>query len=291
MLKGGLVADAVAVISSIDPVDGRRRPVDPVPRPRRTRDTEERGSRDVIAAVSAGRARRCIPLLHLAQEQDGYLTEDGMEHVAELLGLTPAEVYGTASFYDMFFTHPVGTYLVSVCTNIACLLNGGYELLEHAEEHLGIQAGGTTPDGAFTLEEVECIAPCGNAPCLTVNWRFFGDVTDEQFDELVDDLPAGRLSETVPPHGTLSRVRRTVGCRRGAGVAAPPAEAPRRPRRPRSDCAAAPEPRRRASADRPARARGRGEGAGRAEGDVRPRPVRTKEPVEAAWRGHRGARA
>jgi NADH-quinone oxidoreductase E subunit len=154
-----------------------------------------------------------MPLLHLVQEQDGHLTTDGMAHVAELLDLTPAEVYGTASFYDMFFMEPVGTYVVSVCTNIACLLAGGYELLEHAEEHLGVRAGGTTGDGAITLEEVECIALCGNAPCLAVNWRFFGDVTNERFDSLVDDLRGGRLADTVPPHGTLSRVHRDGGLR------------------------------------------------------------------------------
>ena len=163
-----------------------------------------------------------IPLLHLVQEQDGYLTRDGMEQVAELLDLTPAEVYGTASFYDMFFLHPVGKYLISVCTNIACLLNGGYELLEHAEEKLGCSAGATSPDGMFTLEEVECIALCGNAPCLTVNWRFFGDVTDADFDSLVDDLRGGRLDETVPPHGTLSRVRRTFGLRASDGARTAP---------------------------------------------------------------------
>ncbi|MEA3076948.1 MAG: NADH-quinone oxidoreductase subunit [Actinomycetota bacterium] len=152
-----------------------------------------------------------MPVLHLLQEQDGHLTEDGMAHVAELIGITPAEVYGTATFYDMLFTHPVGKYLVSVCTNIACLLNGGYELLEHAEERLDVKPGATTADGLFTLEEVECIGLCGNAPCLAVNWRFFGDVTDDDFDGLVDDLKAGRLADTVPPHGTLSRVRRSVG--------------------------------------------------------------------------------
>jgi NADH-quinone oxidoreductase subunit E len=166
-----------------------------------------------------------IPLLHLVQEQDGYLTTEGMAQVAELLELTPAEVYGTASFYDMFFTHPVGKYLVSVCTNIACMLQGSYELLEHAEEKLGTKSGGTSGDGMFTLEEVECIALCGNAPCLTVNWRFFGDVTNDDFDSLIDDLRADRLAETVPPHGTLSRVRRDFGLRAGATArTAPPME-------------------------------------------------------------------
>jgi NADH-quinone oxidoreductase subunit E len=156
-----------------------------------------------------------IPILHVAQEQDGWLTPDGMAHVAELLGLEPAEVYGTASFYDMLFTHPVGRHLVSICTNLACLLNGAGELLEHAESRLGIAAGGTTADGEFTLEEVECIAFCGAAPCLAVNWRFFGDVTNDDFDRLVDDLAAGRLAEDVPPHGTLNRVRRRVGLTAG----------------------------------------------------------------------------
>ena len=190
---------------------------------RLTKDNEAR-ARQTIALYPQPRSAM-LPLLHLVQEQNGYLTKEGMAHVAELLGLTPVEVYGTASFYDMFFTHPVGKYLVSVCTNIACLLNGGVELLEHAEERLGVQAGATTADGAFTLEEVECIGLCGNAPCLTVNWRFFGDVTDESFDGLVDDLAAGRLDETVPPHGTLSRVRRTVGLQAvTAGASAPPAE-------------------------------------------------------------------
>jgi len=176
---------------------------------RLTAENEQR-ARDLIALYPQTRSA-LIPILHVAQEQDGWLTPEAMDHIGELLDLTAAEVYGTASFYDMLFTHPVGKYLVSVCTNIACLLNGGYELLEHAEEHLGISAGGTTADGTFTLEEVECIALCGQAPCLTVNWRFFGDVKQGDFDKLVDDLRAGRLGDTVPPHGTLCRVRRSVG--------------------------------------------------------------------------------
>ncbi len=152
-----------------------------------------------------------IPILHMLQEQDGYLGEDGLGHVAELLDLTAAEVRGTATFYDMFHLEPVGKYLVAVCTNIACMLQGAYRLLEHAEERLGVAPGGTTADGMFTLEDAECLALCGNAPCVTVNWRFFGDVDLERFDSLVDDLRAGRLDGEVPPHGTLNRVRRTVG--------------------------------------------------------------------------------
>jgi NADH-quinone oxidoreductase subunit E len=158
-----------------------------------------------------------IPILHVLQEQDGHLTEEGMVHVAELLGLAAAEVRGTASFYDMFHFEPVGKYLVAVCTNIACMLQGAYRLLEHAEERLGVAPGGTTGDRLFTLEDAECLALCGNAPCVTVNWRFFGDVDEEGFDALVDDLRAGRLDDEVPPHGTLSRVDRTVALEAGRG--------------------------------------------------------------------------
>lgn len=154
-----------------------------------------------------------VPLCHLAQAQDGYLSPEAMAEVAELVGVTPAEVKGTASFYDMLHDEPVGRYLIGVCTNIACLLSGGIELLEHAEEHLGIRAGGTTPDRMFTLEEVECVALCDRAPCATVNWRFFGPLTPESFDGLVAELAAGNLDAEVPHHGVLSRVEREGGLR------------------------------------------------------------------------------
>ena len=152
-----------------------------------------------------------VPMLHLVQEQEGYLSAEAIEQVAELLDLTPAEVRGTASFYEMFHLEPVGRYLVAVCTNVACMLAGAYELLEHIEDSLGVHPGSTTPDGLFTLEEAECLALCGNAPCLTVNWRYFGDVGPEQWDALAGDLKEGRLDGEVPPHGTLCRVGRSVG--------------------------------------------------------------------------------
>jgi NADH-quinone oxidoreductase E subunit len=152
-----------------------------------------------------------IPLCHLAQEQDGWLRPEAMAEIADLVGVTAAEVRGTATFYDMLHTEPVGTYVVSVCTNIACLLDGATELLAHAESHLGTRAGGTTPDGVFTLEESECLADCDRTPCVQVNHRYVGAQTAESFDALVADLRAGNLAATVPPHGTLVRVRRTVG--------------------------------------------------------------------------------
>jgi NADH-quinone oxidoreductase E subunit len=152
-----------------------------------------------------------IPLCHLAQEQDGWLRPEAMSEIADLVGVTAAEVRGTATFYDMLHTEPVGTYVVSVCTNIACLLGGALELLEHAQSTLGVRAGGTTTDGVFTLEESECLADCDRTPCVQVNHRYVGGQTPESFDQLVADLRSGSLDETVPHHGTLIRVRRSVG--------------------------------------------------------------------------------
>lgn len=154
-----------------------------------------------------------IPLCHLAQEQDGWLQPDAMEEIAELVGVAPAEVRGTASFYDMLHTEPVGRYLVSICTNIACLLGGAEELLAHAEERLGVRPGGTTADGLITLEDAECLADCDRVPCVTVNHRYVGGLGPDAFDQLVEDLRSGRRSEEIPPHGTLVRVRRNGGLR------------------------------------------------------------------------------
>jgi NADH-quinone oxidoreductase subunit E len=164
-----------------------------------------------LVALYPERRSALIPLCHLAQEQDGWLRPEAMTEIGELCGVTAAEVRGTASFYDMLHTEPVGQYVISLCTNIACLLGGALELLEHAQSTLGVRAGGTSPDGVFTLEEAECLADCDRTPCVQVNHRFMGAQTPESLDALLEDLRAGRLSETVPPHGTLVRVRRSVG--------------------------------------------------------------------------------
>jgi len=174
---------------------------------------------EVIARYPVAKSA-LIPLLHLAQEQDGHVTDEAMIHIAELIGVTPAEVLGTASFYEMFKREPVGDYLVNVCTNISCLLLGGEELLHHLERRLGVKAGSTTPDGKFTLEDVECIAACTEAPCLQVNYRYFHRITHEQADDLIEDLRAGKRAHEIPRHGTLSRVRQQLPETR-AGVAPP----------------------------------------------------------------------
>ena len=171
-----------------------------------------------------------IPLCHLAQEQDGWLTAEAMEHIAELVGCTPAEILGTASFYEMLKLEPVGRYLVNVCTQLPCMLLGADELLHHAGETLGVHPGQTTADGLFTLEGAECQAACTEAPCVQVNYRYFHRVSPEELDRIVADLRAtGRTTVPmksgdtgdIPPHGTLARIRQHIPADRRAGNAAP----------------------------------------------------------------------
>jgi hypothetical protein len=133
-----------------------------------------------------------------------------MRHIAELTGTEPSEVYGTASFYDMLHTSPVGQFVVGICTNIACLLEGAEQLLDDATEVFGVEVGGTTDDGRFTLEELECMAHCDQAPCVTVNYRYFGKIDKPALEELRDTLLGDPSSLDVPSHGVLNRVERSA---------------------------------------------------------------------------------
>jgi NADH-quinone oxidoreductase subunit E len=162
-----------------------------------------------------------IPLLHLAQEQDGFITNDAMVHIGELVGATSAEVYGTASFYEMFKFEPVGKYLINICGTMSCALMGAEDLMHHAEETLGVRIGGTTSDGQFTLERAECQAACTEAPCLQVNYRFRYRVTPADFDGLIADIRAEKFIGEIPAHGTLARVRQHIPAERGVGAVPP----------------------------------------------------------------------
>ncbi len=186
----------------------------------RLNDTNVRLAREIIGRYPKPKSA-LIPLLHLAQQQDGYVTNDAMAHIAELVGVTPAEVYGTATFYEMFKFEPVGKYVVNICQTISCALLGAAELMHHAEETLGIKAGATTPDGLITLNHAECQAACTEAPCLQVNYRYRYRVTPQDLDALLDDLRAGRLDGEIPPHGTLAQVRQQIPADRAVGPVAP----------------------------------------------------------------------
>ncbi len=162
-----------------------------------------------------------IPLLHLAQQQDGYLTDEAIKHIGELVGATSAEVLGTATFYEMFKFEPVGKYLINICATLSCALLGADELMHHAEQQLGIKAGSTTPDGLFTLEHAECQAACTEAPCLQVNYRYRYRVTTADLDKLIVDLSNGHLDGEVPAHGTVARVRQHIPSDRSVGAVSP----------------------------------------------------------------------
>ncbi len=177
-------------------------------------------AREIIARYPKKKSA-LIPLVHLSQEQNGYVTEDAMRHVAELVEVTPAEVYGTASFYEMFRFEPTGKYLINICGTMSCALLGADALMHHAEHKLGIKAGSTTDDGLITLQHAECQAACTEAPTLQVNYRHLYRVTTESFDQLVDDLRGGRLDGEIPPHGTLGRNRQQIPADRAVGARHP----------------------------------------------------------------------
>lgn len=136
-----------------------------------------------------------LPLLHLVQSQDGWLSPEGMREVAEILGLEPAQVFSVASFYTMYFREPAGKKVVSVCNNISCMLHGSDELLEHIESRLGTKCGHATQGGEVFLEEVECLAACGGAPCLQVDGEYFENVTPDQADAIVEAAMRGERPE------------------------------------------------------------------------------------------------
>lgn len=186
----------------------------------RLTDDNVRLAHEIIARYPRARSAT-IPLLHLAQEQDGYVTNDAIKHVAELVGATAAEVLGTATFYEMFKFEPVGKYLINICGTMSCALMGAEELMHHAESKLGIRMGGTTPDGLITLEHAECQAACTEAPCLQVNYRHRFRVTPADLDRLIDDLRDGALDGEIPAHGTLARVRQSIPADKAAGVVTP----------------------------------------------------------------------
>ncbi|MEO6654319.1 MAG: NAD(P)H-dependent oxidoreductase subunit E [Ilumatobacteraceae bacterium] len=177
-------------------------------------------ARDIIARYPKQKSA-LIPLVHLSQEQNGYVTQDAMRHVAELIDVTPAEVYGTATFYEMFRFEPTGKFLINMCGTMSCALLGAAALMHHAEHKLGIKAGSTTDDGLFTLQHAECQAACTEAPTLQVNYRHRFRVTPADFDQLVDDLAAGKLDDEIPPHGTLGRNRQVIPPSKAVGAVPP----------------------------------------------------------------------
>lgn len=142
----------------------------------------------------------CLPVLHLAQEEFGYLSDEVVRLVAQTLALPEAHVFGVVSFYTMFHRHPVGKKYLMVCTNLSCMLMGGYDVLHHIERRLGIKPGETSPEG-ITLVEEECLAACADAPMAICEKKYFlrldAEKVDAMLDQLIADAQAGRETSEV----------------------------------------------------------------------------------------------
>ncbi|EYR63209.1 hypothetical protein N866_02175 [Actinotalea ferrariae CF5-4] len=163
---------------------------------RMTRDAEVAKARypDPMSAL--------LPMLHLVQSEDGYVTPDGIAFCAQSLGLSTAEVSAVATFYSQYKRHPNGEYTVGVCTNTLCAIMGGDAIYEELSEHLGVGHDETTEDGKITLERVECNAACDYAPVVMINWEFFDNQTPDTARAVVDRLRAGE--QVAPTRGASS---------------------------------------------------------------------------------------
>jgi NADH-quinone oxidoreductase subunit E len=150
-----------------------------------------------------------LPLLHLVQHADGYVSDDGIAECAELLGLTKAEVMAVATFYTMYKRKPLGRHLVSVCTNFSCQVRGAKDIYEQLSAKLGVGHNETTPDGAITLEHAECLGNCDGAPVVTVDYLNYEGLTPEAASELVDAVIAG--NPPPPARGPVPPGAREVG--------------------------------------------------------------------------------
>ena len=146
--------------------------------------------RSLIRRYPEGRQKSALlPVLHIAQEElGGYLSVDVMDYVASLLNLNPMEVYEVATFYSMFYLENMGTYVLEVCHTGPCAICGGEEVLQHIKDYLHIETGETTPDGMFTLKEVECLGACGSGPSMQVNTEFYEHMTPKQVEKVIEDL-------------------------------------------------------------------------------------------------------
>lgn len=166
-----------------------------------TRASLERDAKEIIARYPKTRSA-LLPLLHLVQSVEGYVSDEGMAFCADMLDITPAEVKGVATFYTMYRREPAGDYHVGVCTNTLCAVLGGDQIWDELSEHTGCGHDETSEDGKISLERIECNAACDYGPVMTVNWEFFDNMTPEKAKKLVDDLRAGE--QVAPTRGAGS---------------------------------------------------------------------------------------
>jgi NADH-quinone oxidoreductase subunit E len=184
-----------------------------------------------LIAQYPDRRSALLPIMHLFVAEEGFASQDAMRACAQMLDLTPATVEAVVSFYTLFFQKPVGKYMLHVCRNLSCTLNGAQEIMAHVRDRLGIGHLQTTGDGMFSYEEVECLAACDRAPCMQVNLEFVYDLTPQKLDDMLAAMRAGTysvgpLSQTKQPERTwipsedqeIARGERSPG---GVGVEDP----------------------------------------------------------------------
>jgi NADH-quinone oxidoreductase subunit E len=152
---------------------------------------------DKLVTLYPVRRSALVPMLLYAQDEVGYISDAVVSEVARRVGIQDHDVVSVLSYYSMLRTKPVGKFNLQVCTNICCMLRGGNELFEHCKKRLGIGHKETTPDGVFSLEEVECIGACSWAPAVQINYDFYDELTPEKLDQILEDYRAGRGKVTV----------------------------------------------------------------------------------------------
>jgi len=165
-----------------------------------------------------------LPMMHVFQQHQGFVSVDAMNAAAEMLDMTPAEVEGVVSFYTLLYRRPVGKYMLQVCRGLACSINGAEDIMAYFREKLGVGHLQTTPDGVFSYEEVECLAACDRATCMQVNLEFVYDLTPQKIDELLAAIRAGTYSVgpmaqtqtpgptwAIAPEAEISKGRKSPG--------------------------------------------------------------------------------
>jgi NADH-quinone oxidoreductase subunit E len=170
-----------------------------------TPENRERFDRLVTRYPADRRRSAVLPALHLVQQQQGYITGHSMRYVASLLGMTPADVEDVVSYYSMFFTRPVGKFVLSVCRTLPCALNGAERVTDEIRDKLGINPGETDPSGTFTLVEVECLGACDRAPVVMVNDAWHEGLRPEDAGRLLDELRARGEGAVSGCHHVIER--------------------------------------------------------------------------------------
>ncbi|MDP9024397.1 MAG: NAD(P)H-dependent oxidoreductase subunit E [Candidatus Eremiobacteraeota bacterium] len=169
--------------------------------------TQLRPQIDALVAQYEEKRSALLPIIHLFQEHEGYVTQEAIRATSQLLAITPAVVESTVSFYTLFFRKPVGKYMLQVCRGLMCQINGADDIMSYFREKLGIANLETTDDGLFSYEEVECLAACDRPTCMQVNLEFIYDLTPAAIDELIEQIRGG--SFRVKPMAQSEKPGRT----------------------------------------------------------------------------------